>query len=310
MAIGKKGVLLTLIAITIITLFTASYTTYTLYTDRGPINSRITTLNNFVASVEQDLPRQVYISGYRAIFLFNRQIIDTGNYMPDIETSFSELFFNGTLNGVSQDIMTDATFSRIEQFFLTGAQRVNANLTIQNPTISISQSDPWNIDVILNANLIINDINNLATWNKSISTTTKIPISNFDDPIYAINTQGKILNKVKQTSYQPFLTGTNYTNLTNHLQNSRYITSTSAPNFIMRLEGNLSSSPTGIESLVSPQTLANVGISTKYKSLVDYIYFSDLDPEKYSIPTVTNLILDNQSNHLATYNVSEIAILI
>ena len=76
----------------------------------------------------------------------------------------------------------------------------------------------------------------------------------------------------------------------------------------MRLEGNLSSDPNGIESLVNPQTLANAGISAKYKSVVDYIYFSTDNPTKYSVPAVSNLILDDEDNHLTTYNVSSVAV--
>ncbi len=304
----KKGIFLTLITIIILTLFAATYTTYTLFEDRSPINNRITTLNSFVASVEQDIPRQTYISGYRAIFLFNKQITDTGIYISNIDTLLNEIFFSGTLNGIHQDLMDDATFSEIESFLSTNAEKINANLTLQNPTISISQDDPWNIKITLNTTLIIKDKGNLASWNKTSSIVSLIPITNFDDPIYSANTQGKVLNRINQTPYQTFVTGADYTNLQTHFQNSLYKTSTSAPNFIMRLQGNLSASPTGIESLVNPQKLADVGISAKYKSVVDYIYFSTSDPSKYTIPAVSNLILDDEDGHLAVYNVSGVAV--
>lgn len=308
MALNKKAVFFTLVTITILTLFASTYTVYTLFKDRAPINHRITTLNNFVASVEQDLPRQTYISGYRAIFLFNKRIVDTGAYISDINASLNELFFNGTLYGIHQDLMDDATFSGLESSLEKNAETINANLSLQNPTISISQEDPWNIKITLNTTLIIKDRGNLASWNRTASTTSLIPITNFDDPIYSKNTAGKVLNRINQTPYQIFVTGTNYTNLTNHFQNSLYKASTSGPNFLMRLKGNLSSDPNGIESLVNPQKLADAGISAKYKSVVDYIYFSTFDPVKYKIPAVPNLILDNESNHLAIYNVSAVAV--
>ncbi len=305
---NKKAVLLTLVTIAILSLFAATYATYSLFQDRSTLNNRITTLNNLVASIEQDLPRQIYISGYRAIFLFNRQIADTGTYISNIDSSLEEIFFNGTFNGVHQDIMDDATFSEIENFLATNAQKVNANLTFKDPTISISQSDPWNIKITLQTTLTIHDISGLASWNKTSITSSYIPITNFDDPIYTAKTQGKVLNRINQTPYQTFVTGSDYSNLQNHFQNSLYKTSTSAPNFIMRLQGDLSSSPTGIESLVNPQTLADAGISAKYKSVIDYIYFSDSDYTYYTVPSVPNLILDNQGNHLAIYNVSSTAV--
>jgi len=306
--LNKKAVFFTLITITLISLFAASYATYTLFQDRSAINSRITTLNNFVTSIEKDLPRQIYISGYRAMIIFNKQIVDTSSYISNIDASFSELFFNGTLNGIHQDLMDDATFSSIENFLNANAQKTNADITLRNPTITISQTDPWNLKVALTTTLTVNDKGGLASWNKTSTTISYIPISNFNDPIYATNTAGKVLNKINKTPYQTFVTASDYTNLTNHFQNSLYIASTSAPSFLMRFQGNLSSSSNGIESLVNPQTLADVGISAKYKSVIDYIYFSTDDPTKYTIPPVNNLILDDQDNHLAIYNVSSVAV--
>lgn len=305
MVLNKKGVFFTLIAITILTLFAATYTTYTLFQDRSPTNNRITTLNNFVTSVEQDLPRQTYVSGYRAILLFNKHIVETGTYITDPEASLSELFFNATLAGETKDLMTDATFSNLETFLSDNAKKINANISLQNPTISISQSDPWNLKITLTTTLMVNDKGGLASWNKTSTTEALVPIKNFNDPIYAANTAGKVLNKINQTPYQTFVTGSDYSNLIDHFQNSLYIPSTSAPSFLMRLQGNLSASPQGIESLVNPQSLANVGISAKYKSVVDYIYFSSSNPAKHDITAeVPNLILDNEDNHLAIYNVS------
>ncbi len=306
--INKKAILLTLVTITILSIFAITYTTYSLFKDRSSVNNRITTLNNFVSSVEHDLPRQVYISGYRAIFLFNRKIIDTGTYITDANGLLSELFFNGTLLGVKQDLMDDATFLSIETFLADNAKKINANLTLENPTIELSQDNPWDIKITFNATLLINDKGNLASWNRNISVSSLIPITNFNDPIYSVNTAGKVLNRINQTPYKIFVTDSDYTNLMNHFQNSLYRASTSAPSFIMRLQGNLSASPNGIESLVNPQMLADQGISAKYKSVVDYIYFSTSDPAKYTIPAVSNLILDDENNHLTAYNVSGVAV--
>jgi hypothetical protein len=310
MVLNKKGVFFTLITITILSLFAATYSTYTLFEDRSPINNRITTLNNFVTSVEEDIPRQIYISGYRAVFLLNKKIVETGEYISDVNASLNELFFNGELNENPQELMDDATFTSMENFLSSNAQKINANVSLQNPIISISQDDPWNIKITLNTTLIIKDKGNLASWNKLSSITSLISITNFDDPIYSASTQGKVLNRINKTPYQTFVTGSDYTNLINHFQNSLYKTSTSAPSFLMRLEGNLSASPNGIESLVNPQPLVDVGIPAKYKSVVDYIYFSNSNPTKYTIPAVSNLILDDEDNHLEIYNVSGVAVLI
>ncbi len=308
MAINKKGVLFTMVTIIILSLFATSYMTYTLFKNRSPINDRITTLNNFVGETEQNLPRQIYISGYRAIFLMEKKTIDTGAFIPNTTSSLNELFFNGTLNGTHEGLMDDATFSSLQKFLSANAAQINANITLLNPSISITQTNPWSIKIMFNTTMIIKDKNNLAEWNRTLHIKVFIPIQNFNDPLYSINTAGKVLNKINKTPYSIFVTGTNYTNLTSHLENSFYVPSTSAPDFLMRLEGNLSASKNGIESLVNTQKLTDQNIIVQYKSVVDYIYFSNNNPQKYIIPAVANLILDNQSDHLRIYNVSSVAI--
>lgn len=310
MALNKRGIIFTILTISILSLFAISYGAYNLIQDRDPINKRINTLNNFVASVEQDLPRQLFISGYRAIFLFNKEIIESGVYIVNINTSLSEIFFNGTILGAHQDLMEDATFQAIQNSLTKNANKINANVKLLNPEIALTQEDPWHIKIILNTTLIIEDKGDLVSWNKSILIKSYIPIKNFEDPLYSISTQGYVINKINQTPYSIFVTGSNYENLTSHFQNSYYKASTSAPSFLDRLQGNLNANPNGIESLVNPQKLTDNGIDVKYKSVIDYIYFSQANPQKYQIPSITNLILDDENNHLEIYNVSEIAILI
>ncbi|MCK5449914.1 hypothetical protein KAI32_03540 [Candidatus Pacearchaeota archaeon] len=308
MALGKKGMIFTIITISLLSLFAVSYSACYLIQDRSAINKRINTLNNFVASVEQDLPRQLFISGYRSVFLFNKRILDTGSYITDVNSSLNEIFFNGTLEGVQQDLMEDATFTAMQNFLTRNANKINANVELLDPKISLVQEDPWNLKIILNITLIIEDKGGLVSWNRSASIESYIPIKDFEDPLYSTNTLGKVTNKINQTPYLTFVDGADYTNLTSHFENSYYKASTSAPSFLNRLQGNLTADQNGIESLVNPQKLIDQGISVQYKSVVDYIYFSSDNPQKYTVPAINNLILDNEDNHLAIYNVSGVAV--
>ncbi|MEA3248565.1 MAG: hypothetical protein U9Q73_02555 [Nanoarchaeota archaeon] len=308
MVLGKRGMIFTIITITLLSLFAISYGAYNLIQDRSTITKRINTLNNFVASVEQDLPRQLFISGYRAIFLFDKKILDTGSYINNVNSSLNEIFFNGTLEGINQDLMEDATFTAMQNFLTGNANKINANIELLNPQISLTQEDPWNLKIILNITFIIEDKGNLVSWNRSASIESYIPIEDFEDPLYSINTLGKVTNKINQTPYSTFVTGGDYTNLTSHFENSYYLASTSAPSFLNRLQGNLTADQNGIESLVNPQILIDQGISVQYKSVVDYIYFSSDNPQKYTVPAVNNLILDDEDNHLSIYNVSGVAV--
>jgi len=296
MVLGKKAMVFTLVTITILSIFAASYGAYSLIKDRTSINKRISTLNNFVNSVETDLPRQLYVSGYRAIFTLNKEILDTNSYIDDVNASVNELIRSGTLDGVTKNLTQDTKFSAIQTTLSNNAKKINAEIELLNPRIEITQDDPWNLKFTLNITLNITDKSGLASWNREASIISYIPTFNLVDPLYSIGTQGKVTNKVNQTPYETF----DVTSLTSHFQNSYYKASTSAPSYLNRMEGNFSADPNGVESMVYPQVLTDAGLTVKQKSVIDYIYFSSSNPASQTIPGINNLILDNE--HMADYD--------
>lgn len=307
MVLNKKAIVFTLVTITILSIFAVSYGTYSLIKDRSSINKRINTLNNFVDSIETDLPRQLFVSGYRTIFIINKEILGEREYISDVNDSVNELFFEGKLNGMTKDLMNEATFAYVQNTLSTNAKKINANISLLNPTIEITQEDPWNIKFTLNITLIIADKTELASWNRSMSIVSYIPLTNLIDPLYSIGTGGMLTNKVNQTPYTTFVSGADYTNLTDHFENSYYKASTSAPSFLNRLEGNFSADPNGVESLVYPQGLTDAGVpgDTLIKSVVDYIYFSTNNPTPiYEVLAIPNFLIDDEDKHLALYNIS------
>lgn len=308
MAINNKGMIFTVMVISILSFFLVAYSGYEIIQDRKPIEKRIDTLNSFVSSVETDIPRHLYISGYRTIFVLQQYTIDQHQYITNFSDSVNEVFFNGSLYGEQKALMDDGKFSDILYSLNSNANKINAQVYLLNPRVNITQEDPWNIKITLNTTIIVEDKTGLAKWNRSATFESLVPIENFIDPIYNVETSGKVATKLQKTPYSIFVSGSNYSNLTNHFQNSYFVESSSAPNFLKRLQGDFSADVNGIESIVYPQELSDMGIFVKYKSLIDYIYFSDSNPQAYSVPGVSNLILDNQSNHLYKYNVSSMAV--
>ncbi|MBI2047114.1 hypothetical protein HYT26_03055 [Candidatus Pacearchaeota archaeon] len=65
----KKGQVFTLFAIALIILFFVSYDVYSIVQDRYAVRTRISTMDNFLFSLEKNLERQVYTSGFRILFL-------------------------------------------------------------------------------------------------------------------------------------------------------------------------------------------------------------------------------------------------
>lgn len=299
---NKKAVIFTTLTIVMLSLFFLGFSMFALVQNRDAINDRVESLNNFVFSVEEDLPRQLYISGFRSIFLFEKMILESGSYISNFNSTFEELFYNGTLYGENQDLMIGATFSEIIDNINIKANKVNANISLSNPFIEIFQEDPWNIKIILRVDMKIKDNAELVLWNKTKEIISYIPIQGFEDPLYIVNGNGLVSNKINKTIYSDFVDGTDVSNLLEHLENSYYIESSDAPSFIDRLQGKTSANINGIESLVYLPKLSAQGISIKDKCVVDYIYFSNNNPSVNIVSGMPSWFKIDDS-HLDLYDV-------
>ncbi len=298
--VNRKGVFFMATTIVIITLILTSYTLYSNFQERKAIQKRIGTMNNFINSINQDLERKLFIAGFRSIFTFENRIIETGSYIPDVNASFQELFFNGTFNNQPQPIMLGATFADIASDIKSLGHKIAINVTIANPKVNIDQTDPWHVRITLIGNFTIRDENNLSSWNTILSTTGIIPVYYFDDPVYTINTGSLIVTKINQTSYSSF----NSASLLDHTTKKYYKESTQAPSFLDRFEGNLNTnSPYGIESLVDIQVIQSKSLSVQQKSIVDYIYFSSSNPTFCHISGMPSWFYLDDS-HLTAYNMT------
>lgn len=297
----------TLLTIVILLVFLMSYGLYSFGHERKAINRRIDSMNDFVFSTEKDLERQAYITGFRIIFLIEKKIVEDGNPISNLNSTFEECFFNGTLYGQYQDLMNGVKFSDILKSINERANKSNIEVSLYPRRFYLNQEDPWHIKVNFETDILIKDKGALALWNKTEIISSKIKIDNFEDPLYIINTRGLVANKINKTTYQQFASGSDTTNLSLHSQNSYYIASPLGPSFLDRLEGKTAPNANGIESLVYLPKLSEQGIPILSKSCVDYIYFSSSNPESHAITGMPSWFrLDDV--HLSVYNVTELAV--
>lgn len=302
---NKRGIFFVVLAMVIISIFLVSIAFYSAFINRESVQRRVETLDNFVFAIEEDLPRQIYINGFRTIFILENEIIESGAYASNIQSVFQEAFFNGTVHGQPEVLLNGATFGYIESSIQQKAAKINAEVSLQNPILDVSQKDPWNIAFTLNATFLAEDKAGVALWNKTISLTANVPVESFNDPLYLVNTNGVIANKIIQTNQTPFVSGGDVSNLSAHTQNSYYIALTSAPSFLKRLEGDFSADANGVESLVNLNELANQGLQVYSKSAVDYIYFSQQNPLSCNVlPAGMPSWFRLDDAHLTTYGVS------
>lgn len=269
---NKRGIFFTLLALVIVSIFILSTAIFPDFLTRQSAQKRVQSIDNFVFSIEESLPRQIFINGFRTIFILENGILQTGEYPENVEGVFNEAFFSGSVYGVEEELLIGTTFSEVEESLRERGRKINVNVSLSSPSLTVDQIDPWNVRFVLNAELLVEDFAGLALWNKTLEIESFVPIESFDDPVYVINTNGVIGNKFVKSPYDDF--SGNSSNLLSHATNSYYVASSSAPDFLSRLEGDLSADAYGVESLVNLQELSSQGISVQQKSVVDYIYFS------------------------------------
>lgn len=266
-----------MLTVVILSLFVISATVFSGYVVRKSIQERVSSVTDFVVDVEEDLPRMLFVFGFRAVFLTEQEIV--AGDVENFSALFEEAFFNGSFNGVDKDIILNgAKYEDIVDKLNQRGEKIGVRMNFTNPSIKVNQSDPWNLRVEFNANFTASDLGGLVSWNKSMSIVEYISISNFTDPLYVKNTNGEYNRRIVQTPY-------NFTNgvsdLSAHLSGSYYVANVNSPSFIDRLEGNfLVSSPNGIESLVNIDDLNDLPswYDRGEKSMIDYQYFSSINP--------------------------------
>jgi hypothetical protein len=302
---NKKGVFYTLISLMFLGLIMFSMNIekeYTLRERSHIIGDRIDSVNFFITDLEKDIQRGSYIAMFRSLLGIQQQITSEGQFLNDTQKTFKEIIINGTIDGNYISVMNNTELSIWISKIQQEAGKIAINFNYKINDVRIYQQNPWVIAVDLNVTLNVTDMKNTATWTRDQLITSTLNITTFEDPLYSVFTYGRVLNTIQKTPITDFTDGTNTTNLKEHIDSSYYIESNSSPSFIMRLSGNLSNSTNGIESIVNLKKLEDSSITIFEKSCVDYIYFSNSSPTHYLINYTYNWFrLDNESNHLGTY---------
>ncbi len=276
---NKKSQFFTGIAILLILLMFASFEIFSLVKEKNSITTRVSTMDNFLFSMEKNLERQVYISGFRILLVAENEIAVSGDYI-DVDTFFSEAFFNGTVKGEANiSLIQGVTYADVLDSINRNAAKINVRVNISNSIINVSQDDPWHVKFSLISDFVMEDKEGLARWDKRQVISAYIPITEFEDPLFVVNTGGRVSRKITKTFYEEnYVTELgDVTNLKDHVNKGYYAENTYAPSFLKRLEGDLSSDPNGIESFVNIDELRIQDVPVMTKSCIDYIYFTEID---------------------------------
>ncbi|HLC49825.1 MAG TPA: hypothetical protein VJI97_00170 [Candidatus Nanoarchaeia archaeon] len=284
---NKKGIFFTFIAITMMIVFIILFTQQpdlSLTRNSNGVLVRISSIDDYIDDLEKSyLKTALQTSSYKAIFSLI-EYEKGGAYLADFNESFFEVASNGTIedpygSGIhvlidtitGKKIMENSTMENwTKSISDTASSTFNINTTIKINNITALQSNPWEIDITLDANITV--ASNVAKWKKRSMIQTSIPIEGLSDPYFLVNTNGAYDNKIKKSSV--IFNQWNISKAREHLRNGTYVhwQNSQAPSFIMRFTNSINPSECcGIESLVNPNKLA---IPDNIESYTDYLFWT------------------------------------
>lgn len=311
MAMNKKAMFFTLTAILLLSIlifYPTSYQ-YKYFTKRTmAAEQRIYAINNYVKNLERDTKRGVYISSFRALYALNDYITSSGEFLNDTKSSFYTAIINGTIHNESYVVLQNSTLTDwISKIEFEGTKlHINTEIWVNN--ITLYQEHPWFVTIGANLSLVVYDDAQTATWNRNTLFKVNVSILGFEDPLYIYHGLGRLTSIINKSPYdENFIIGTNTTNLMDHVENSYYVNSTLAPSFLMRLEGNLSNSPYGIESMVYLPKFTAQGIPVYARSSIDSVYWSSDNPTIYKINNTPSWFYVDD-NHLDRYGLTSLTL--
>lgn len=304
----NKAILFTLVAIVFSAVVIMSFSVYRGYrlTEKtSVIETRVDSMNNFVRDVQSDLQKGTYISSFRAIISLSQRVASNGTFIDDVNKRFEELLINGTYMGQSENLMVDSTLTDWVERISQEAGKIGIGFNVFVLNASVYHDAPWQVTAVANVKMEIMDMKESCLWNITREIKANVSITDLEDPLYIVYSYGRVTNTIRGTPFSDFVQGSNTDNLNSHLNESYYIATNSSPSYIMRLEGNLSPSINGIESLVNLKEFMNAGLITKERSAVDFIYFSNATTTNYRVNSTPSWFrLDEE--HLEIYEAESI----
>ena len=302
MAMNNRGMFYTVAAILLVGLALTAFLLLKGSSTTGQaIQSRIYTLDNFLKDVERDMDRALYISTFRSLTGFVDDIVDTGSYVDDVDARITLAVLNASYKNGTLDVVQNATLPDWRDKAEIEADKLGIELNISFGGVSISHKSPWAVEAKANSTISVVDKSGLASFTVNYTSTAEVSILGFEDPLYIVNSLGKLTNIINETTYS-FSGEVEEEDLLDHSEKGYYLAHSDAPDYLMRLEGDLGSSPNGFESLVYLPDFTAAGISTKQKTIVDYLYFSNQSPTDCRIDEMPSWFRIDDPHH-DTYDI-------
>jgi hypothetical protein len=323
----KKGVFFSMILVCIVIflfMFLAlqgSMTNY--YSSQKSVENRINAMMSFYGSVVSDSQKSMSIVAKRAASSAINYVVTNDMPLTVANESIAQAMVSGQVNGEYQALMTGSTAgdwqSTVEA--LGEEQGFGTKVSIMN--LTVLPYDSYHLIIAYKIAVNLSDTVTPTNMSKSSSQSFILPIENFEDPMYPLNTYARIVNVIRKSPHWPSYSSANLYNLSDDVNNSYYHPSLTGPSFLDRLEGKfkvqtkysqiVSGGTIGLESLVDKDAILGAGLwINSTQTNMDYLYFSGNNSRSFSVNGMpASFRLDNETTvggikHLQAYNATAI----
>ncbi len=312
LSVGRKGFIYTIVAVMFLVIIGSVFFSFSkrdTHESFVSVEHRVQIMNDFIKNLERDSARASYIAGFRSLIAMEQHVTSTGRPLSNSDAVFLQAFVNGSIDGTSYVILQNSTFNdyllRMQQE--VRSQGILCNISIIN--VSLFQTDPWNLRVNYTLEIFVTDSQSTASFRTNKTFIGMVPIVDIRDPLFAMNTYGRVQRTIKPSNITIFIDDAGNKNDTtefmHHFNNSYYLATGKGPSILMRFANNTNDSIYGIESLIDTNELVAQGISVNSRaSVVDYLYFNATPALAYAC-NIQNIpsYVQFDYNHLDTYQI-------
>src|SRR3989344_9156077 len=152
-----KGFFFTIIAIAMSVVIILSYNVYTDYRLNDKmyaVETKVDVMNNFVAGLEDDLENAIFIVGFRSLLSLEDYMMEHNAFLdddvaetPSLNSAFDEVFRLGTIDSEKIGLMNNNTFINWTGKMKEQANKTGISVAFTINGVTISQSEPWMVDV-------------------------------------------------------------------------------------------------------------------------------------------------------------------
>ena len=317
-----KGVLFSLImffiSIFLVVFLLTQRASIGFYSTQKAIENRVDGMLSLIKNVFDDSERAIEIIGRRACVAAINYVITNGIPLSTANETIAELMLNGSITSVNQSLMEHATIRDWSDTleYLIETQGFKAKIEILN--LTISPLDSFNLEIDYSIIVELSDLKTKTNITKSKRKSISLSIEYLEDPLYPLNTYGRVINIIVKSPHWMNYSSEDTSNLQDDLINSYYHPSLYGASFLDRLEGKYfvqekyrRENPIGLESFINKDKILVAGLPVNYyQTNVDYLYFSNANVTSYRIVGMPESFrLDNETTingmtHLQIYNLT------